>query len=178
MKKIKYLLLIICIFSLLTGCTSKKENNKKNNNKEEVKEVDKTLFTINGYEFHLDKEASYEGLKYTISSDFTEGNHQNCIQYSYYPDDGGNNLLFFRVFYYEDKDESYIKNDLAIEGELTFKDGKTDNIEYKLYDENRKDGTIRFYFIYKDNKTYVVNFVSKYDIKDFETKVLDTLKFE
>ena len=47
-----------------------------------------------------------------------------------------------------------------------------------MIDEERKDGTIHFYFINKDGNTYVLHFVSQNDIKDFESKVLNSIKFE
>ena len=46
-----------------------------------------------------------------------------------------------------------------------------------MIDEHRTDGTIHFYFINKDNNTYVLHFASQYDIKDFETKVVNSVKF-
>ena len=64
------------------------------------------------------------------------------------------------------------------DGNITFIDGKTDNIEYKYYPQPRDDGgTIHYYLINKDGNLYVINFVSKYDIKDFEEKVLNSIKF-
>ena len=51
-------------------------------------------------------------------------------------------------------------------------------MEYKLYEEPRNDGgTIHFYFVNRDETTYVFNFVSKYDIKDFENKVIKSVNF-
>ena len=163
MKKYQYLLLILCITILFTGCTKK--------------EKDETLVVINNQEFHLTKETSYKGLNYIITESFTESSMNNYIQYRYYQEDN-TNLLFFRIFYYENKSLDDIKTDLAIDSSLSYTEGKNiNNLEYKLIDTNRTDGTIHFYIINKDNITYVVNFISQYDIKDFETKVLNSLSF-
>lgn len=163
------LLLVLLVF---TGCGTKKEETKK----KETKEVDPSVTMINGEEFHLTKNTTFQGLLYTIAEEFEEGVHPNYVQYRYTLEDGSN-LLFFRVFYYEGKDMDYIKNDLAIEGDFKTTDGKNDFLEYKSYFEPRDDGTIHFYFITKDNIAYAINFISKYDIKDFEEKVVKTLKF-
>lgn len=182
MKKVKYLLLILCIGVLFTGCGKAKdkevdikEPEKEEEKKEEV--VDETLVKINGLEFHLDKEISYEKIKYTTIKDFTETKMSNYVQYRYSQEDG-TNLLFFRIFYYAKKDNSVARKDLGIEDKYKFEDGKTENIEYKAIKEPRDDGgTINYYFINKDNSTYVLSFISKYDIKDFESKVLNSVKF-
>ena len=148
------------------------------NKNEEI--VDESLVKINGLEFHLNKEEEFKGLKYAISEDFTKAEHDIAIpyiQYSYRQEDG-TNLLFLRIFYYENKDNNYALKDLGKDENVTLVDDKTDNIEYKVYEEPREDGgTIHFYFINKDGNTYAINFVSKYDIKDFETKVINLLEF-
>ena len=161
------LMLAIGLF-ILAGCGAKKE----------AEPVDETLFKINGLEFHLDQEKEYKGMKYVISGDFKKAEYEigiPCIQYNYYQEDG-TNLLFFRIFFYEGKTNEDAVKDLDL-GAITLTEGKTDNIEYKLYEEPRDDGTIHFYFVNKDNNTYVINFVSRYDIKDFEEKVMKTIKF-
>ena len=168
------LVLIVGLF-VLTGCGAKNEGEE--NNTEEP--VDESLVKINELEFHLDKEEEFKGIKYAISEDFIKAEHDISIpyiQYSYRQEDG-TNLLFLRIFYYENKDNNYALNDLGKDENVTLVDGKTDNIEYKVYEEPREDGgTIHFYFINKDGSTYAINFVSKYDIKDFENKVLNSIK--
>ncbi len=169
--------LIILMFTLamiiLTGCGAKKET------AEEAASADESLVKINGLEFHLDQEKEFKGIKYIISGDFAEVDHDMplpYIQYNYYQEDS-TNLLFFRVFYYEGKNFDYAINDLGIE-DVTLSDGKTDNVEYQFFAQPREDGgTINYYFINKDGNTYVVNFISKYDIKDFEQKVMNSIKF-
>ena len=87
-------------------------------------------------------------------------------------------MLFYRVFYYEGKDNATAIKDLGLDEGITLTDGKNDSVEYKFYENPRNDGgTMHFYFINRDGNTYVVNFVSKYDIKDFENKVVKTIKF-
>lgn len=177
------IMLAIGVFSL-TGCESKKEEVEEN--KEEIVEqvaeqptpvVDETLVKINGLEFHLNKETSFKDIKYTIVEDFKEVNQERYIQYNYYQEDK-TNLLFFRIFYYNNKGNDVAIKDLGIESNITLTDGKTDNIEYKYYEEPRNDGgTKHFYFINKDGSTYVLSFVSKYDIKDFEDKVVKSINF-
>jgi predicted small lipoprotein YifL len=176
-KRIIFSLLLILSIFTLTACGDKNENNEKEDTKKEEKKVDETLFTINKLEFHLDKETEFKGIKYTISKDFQEAIHDQYIQYNYYQEDN-TNLLFFRVFYYENKDIKYALKDLGLEENVSLTDGKTDNIEYKFYETPRDDGgTIHFYFITKDKNLYVINFVSKYDIKEYENKEIKTIKF-
>ena len=171
-KALLSILLVVTMF-IFTACGSSNKDNKEN--KEEV--VDNTSFIVNNLEFHLDREATYSGINYKISKEFKEAVHNMYIQYNYLQEDSSN-LLFFRIFYYENQDVNYAINDLGLEGNIEFTEGKTDNIEYKLYVEPRDDGgTIHFYFVNKDNNLYVLSFISKYDIKDFEEKVLNTIKF-
>lgn len=172
MKKILLCLFVIVAIFSITGCGCSKEN--KEEDKPEV--VDNTLVTINGLEFHLTKETAFKDLKYTIVEDFRELNFDHYVEYKYYQESGPN-LLFFRVFYYEGKDFEASRKDLGLDDSFVFEDGKTNNIEYKMIDEHRTDGTIHFYFINKDNNTYVLHFASQYDIKDFETKVVNSVKF-
>ena len=161
-KKILILLLVIGLFTI-TGC-GKKEN------------VDNTLVKVNDVELHIDKEKEFKGIKYTITDDLKEAVFDKYVQYYLYQESGPN-LLFFRIFYYENKNHNDIRNDLAIESNLTEEKGKTANIEYTFIDEKRNDGTIHYYIIDKDNISYTINFVSKYDIKAFEEKVLNSIKF-
>ena len=171
-KKMLLGLLIVLGLCTITGCGCSK---KESNNNEE-KEVDDSLVVVNGVELHLNQEKEYQGIKYTITDDLDKADFDYVIQYYKYQDSGPN-LMFFRIFVYEGKSRDEIKYDLAIEDEYVEGSGKTDNVEYQFIDLNREDGTIHFYLIDKDNKTYVVNFVSQYDIKDFEKKVLNSVKF-
>ncbi len=139
-------------------------------------EVDDSLFTINETEFHFDEDKIFKEVKYTVSGEFKEADMDKYVQYSYYPE-GGSNLLFFRIFDYNSKSVEEAAADLGIEEELTLVDGKTDIIEYKLFDRHRDDGTIHFYFINNENHLYVLQFTSKYDIKDFEERVLKSISF-
>lgn len=163
-KKIIFSLLVIITLFTITACGKQEE-------------VDETLFKVNNLEFHLDKESEFKNIKYTISSDFKEVIQDMYIQYNYYQEDN-TNLLFYRVFYYENKDINYAINDLDLGENINLTDGKINDIDYKYYPEPRDDGgTIHFYFINKNDDLYVLNFISKYDIKDFEAKVLNTIKF-
>ena len=172
MKK-KILLSLIALLALftITGCGS---SENKENKEEPV--VDNTLVTVNGIELHIDKEKEFQGIKYTITDDLREAIFDQYIQYNLYQE-SGTNLLFFRIFYYKDKNHDYIRNDLAIDSNLVEEKGKTDNIDYLFIDTKRTDGTIHYYIIDKDNTSYVINFVSQYDIKEFEKKVLNSIKF-
>lgn len=177
MKKRFYLIILILSLFIVTGCG--KEGNK-NINYNTGNPVDENLFKIKEKEFHLDTEKEFESLKYKVSSDFREINNftpaSKYMQYNYQPEDEAN-YFFFRIFFYKNKDFAFVRKDLGIDDKFKFIDGKTDNIEYKLIDEERTDGTIHLYFISKDNSTYVIHFVSQNDIKDFETKTLNSLKF-
>ena len=179
MKKIISSVFVIIVLFGIVGCGSNKEYKNDIENVPEKKEevIDESLVKINNLEFHLDKETSFKDIKYTIVKDFKEANYDRYIQYNYYQEDNSN-LLFFRIFYYSKKTNKEIIKDLGLDDKIELKDGKTDNVEYKFYDEPRDDGgTIHFYFINKNEKTYVLNFMSKYDIKDFEEKVLKSVKF-
>ncbi len=178
MKK-RYLLIVLVLCLFIVGCGNsepQQEKNKEGDKKEEVV-VDETLFVINKLEFHMDKDSEFKGIKYTISSSFKEANQVSYVQYNYYQEDN-TNLLFFRIFYYNNKKIDYAINDLGLDKNISLTDGKTNDIDYKFYASPRDDGgTIHFYFINKGNDLYVLNFVSKYDIKDFENKVLKSIKF-
>lgn len=178
MKKLLLVSLIIVTLAagllILTGCGNKKEGKKV---EAPVEVLDESTVKINGLEFKLNKETSFQGLSYKIAQEFKEANFDRYIQYNYYQEDY-TNLLFYRVFLYEGKDISESMEDLGLDQSIDLTDGKTENIEYKLYVEPREDGgTIHYYFVSKDGNTYVIGFVSKYDIKDFEEKVLKSIKF-
>ena len=175
MKKKYLLLFILLVLFSISGC-NKKTNKEEPTKKEETKVVDKTLVKVNDVDLHINSEKEFKGLKYTISEELKEAEFDNYIQYYLYQEQGPN-LLFFRIFYYQNKDSEYIRKDLAIDANLTEEKGKNDNIEYTLIDTKRTDGTIHFYLIEKDNKTYVIHFVSQNDIKDFEQNVLNSIKF-
>ncbi len=171
-KKLISILLVCTLLFAFAGCGKEKGGSEE--------KPDNNSFTINGLTFELDEETSFEGLYYSITGDFRAIDHYEFIpyiQYDYRQEDGSN-LLFFRVFYYEGKDVSYALGDLGIDKSITFEDGKNDDVEYKLYKEPRDDGgTMHYYFLRHGDNTYVVNFVSKYDISGFEDKVVKTLHF-
>ena len=179
-KKIILCLLVIVGLFTLVGCGSEKKESQNNKEEKEKEVVDETLFKINNLEFHLDKEASFKNIKYTISKDFKEIVHDYgspYIQYNYYQEDS-TNLLYFRIFYYENKDVKYAFNDLGLEENVELVDGKTDNIEYKYYKAPRDDGgTINYYVVNDNSDIYIISFISKYDIKDFEEKTIKSIKF-
>lgn len=170
-KLLLYFILLISIFTIV-GCGSKNEEVKKDN---EEKEVDKSIVKVNGVELHINKDKEFKGIKYTITDDLKEAIYDQYIQYNLYQDDG-TNLLFFRIFYYEKKDHDYIRKDLAIDSNLEEVKGKNNYVEYSFIDTKRTDGTMHFYIIDKDNISYVINFVSKNDINDFEKVVLNSIK--
>ena len=176
MKKIIISILLVISLFTITGCGKKKEEN----NKKETKIVDKTLFKIKDKEFHLDTDKEFEGLKYKTSKDFKEINNytpsSTYIQYNYQPENSSN-YFYFRILYYKDNGIDFAKNDyIGNEKQFEYEDGKINNIEYKMIDEKRTDGTIHHYFITKDNNTYIIDFISQNDIKDFEKKVLDSIE--
>ena len=176
-KKITVSLLVLVALFTITGCgSSKKESNENNNKKEEEVVVDESLVKVNDVELHINIDKEFKGIKYTITDDLKEAKYDQYVQYNLYQESGPN-LLFFRIFVYEGKDHKYIRKDLAIDSKLKEEKGKTDNIEYSFIDSNRTDGTIHFYIVDKGKKSYAINFVSQYEIKDFETKVLNSIKF-
>ena len=166
-KKIILGLLVIVALFIMTGCGNKTTKSSKNEREESL--IDATLVKVNGVELHINKEKEFKGIKYTITDDLKEANHDQYVQYYLYQESGPN-LLFFRIFFYEGKTHNDIRNDLGIESNLTEENGKTDNIDYTFIDAKRTDGTIHYYIIDKDNTSYVINFVSQYDIKDFENR--------
>lgn len=170
-------LVIAGLFSL-TGCGKKKEtDNSQKQAPQESQTVDETLVKINNQEFNLNQDDVFKDIKFTIVPDFKKSEFEHYVQYNYLQD-GSSNLLYFRVFYYEGQDNNTAIKDLGLDSDITLSDGKTDNIEYKIYEKPRDDGgTIHFYFINHEENTYVLHFVSKYDIKDFESKVVKSVKF-
>ena len=149
----------------------KKPKNKSNDNS-----TNNNIVKVNGIDLHLNKEKEFNGIKYTITDDLKEVNHDQYVQYYLYQDSGPN-LLFFRIFYYENKSHDDIRKDLAIDSNLIEEQGKTNIVEYNFIDTKRTDGTIHYYIIDKDNISYVINFVSQYDIKNFEKIVMDSIYF-
>ena len=167
----------VCLLVLtVSGCSSSEEEVII----DDQPVTDDTLVVINGLEFHLDKETSFKDLYYVITEDFREIEHDEFtpyVQYDYRQEDD-TNLLFFRVFYYQDKGFDDAIADLGLEGNIEFKNGSTGNIDYQLYAEPRDDGgTIHFYFIDREGSTYVLHFVSRYDIAQFEEKVVSSLHY-
>ena len=168
------LFLILCLFITGCGCSKNKEVADDNF------VADESLFIIKDKEFHLDTDKEFESLKYKVSADFKEINNvtfaSKYMQYNYQPEDSSN-YFYFRIFYFKGKDIEYARKDLGIEDKFKYQDGHTDKIEYKMIDEERTDGTIHFYFINQDGNTFVLHFVSQNDIKDFENKALNSIKF-
>ena len=185
-KLLAVLLVIAMLFGLAACGAAPADNasnnaapaNTENNTAEPEPTVDESLVVINGYEFHLDKDAAFKDLHYTVSGDFKENDHGNYIQYNYYQKDDSN-LFFFRVFYYKlAGDVSIAVKDLGLEDNIPLTDGKNDDLEYKFYERPRDDGgTMHFYFTKHEEDIYAVTFTCKYDIKDFEAKVVKSLKF-
>ena len=173
-KKIVLSIIILMLLFNFTGCNNKTKELEKTKTK--IKEVDESLVKVNEVELHINKEKEFKGIKYTITDDLKEANYNQYVQYYLYQDSGPN-LLFFRIFFYENKAHDDIKKDLAIDSNLVEESGKTDNIKYIFIDTKRTDGTIHYYIIDKNNTSYVINFVSQYDIKEFEEKVLNSIKF-
>lgn len=176
-NKILLILLVVVGLFTITGCGSKKE--AENNKKEEV--VDETLFKIKDKEFHLDTDTEFEGIKYKISSEFHGFDNvtptSTYMQYDYRPENSSN-YFYFRILFYKGKDIEYAKNDyVGNEEQFEYKDVTINNIDYKMIDEERTDGTIHHYFVTKDGNTYIIDFISQNDIKDFEEKVLDSISF-
>ena len=181
MKKRVFLsLFIVLMLFIVTGCeSSKKEESNKTEN--EVVDVDPTLFKIKDKEFHLDTEKEFKGLKYKVSSEFREINNGSpssvYMQYNYQPE-GSSNYFYLRILYYIGKDINFAKNDyVGNEEKFEFEDVKINDIECKMIDEKRTDGTIHHYFITKDKSTFIVDFISQNDIKDYEKKTLATISF-
>ncbi|MBQ6654500.1 MAG: hypothetical protein IJM79_03135 [Erysipelotrichaceae bacterium] len=176
MKKLMTLLLAGLTLISVCGCGS----SGKPDEPDDPPVADETLVVINDLEFHLNKETSFSGLCYTAVEDFKEVQHDEHIpyvQYSYAQQDGSN-LLFFRVFYYKNRDVAYALKDLGIEGNVELTDGNNGSLDYQLYAQPRDDGgTIHFYFITRDKDTYALNFISKYDIRAFEEKTVSSVHF-
>lgn len=165
-KRVLLSLLLVISLLALTACGKSEVNISK----------DEKIVKVNEIELHMNKEKEFKGLKYTITDDLREVDMVQYMQYYQYQE-AGPNLLYFRIFYYKGKDHKFIRNDLAIDNKLVEESGKTDNIEYSFIDTKRTDGIIHFYIIDKDGESFVINFVSQYDIKDFEKYILNSIKF-
>ncbi|MBO4218248.1 MAG: hypothetical protein IKX74_07075 [Erysipelotrichaceae bacterium] len=172
-RKIIIMLIVTCALLAAAGCGNKGEQAGK----EDPPVVDETLVVINGLEFHLDTQAEFEGAGYLAVSDFQEVRQPIYVQYSYLQQDSSN-LLFFRIFFYKNQKFKYAINDLGLDKNIPLTEGKTENFEYSYYPQPRDDGgTIHFYFVERNGSTYVLHFVSRYDISDFEQKVLKSIRF-
>ena len=173
MKKVLSVILALAMIFSFAACGRGSEEQKD-------PRPDESAFAVNGHEFRLDTEKEFKGLKYRVSGDFKEAEHDEFIpyiQYNFLQEDDSN-LLFFRIFYYKGKGLDEAKTDLGLEQDIQLTDGKNDGLDYRMYAQQRDDGgTIHYYVITKEGDTYVVNFVSKYDIADFEQKVVKSLKF-
>ena len=177
-KKILLFLFVVVALFTITGCGSSKKETKE---KKEKVVVDKTLFKIKDKEFHLDTDKEFEGLKYKVSGEFKEIDNftpsSTYMQYKYKPENSSN-YFYLRILYYKGKDINFAKSDyVGDDNDFKYQDVKINGIDAKLIDEERTDGTIHHYFINKDGNTYLVDFISQNDIKDFEKKVLDSFSF-
>ena len=175
-KLIISILLLVALFTI-TGCGNKEESSEK----KEEKVVDKTLFKIKDKEFHLDTDKEFQGIKYKVSKDFKEIDNYTpssiYMQYYYQPENSSN-YFYFRILFYKGKDINFAKEDyIGNEEEFELKDVKINDIEYKMIDEERTDGTIHHYFVTKDGNTFILSFISQNDIKDFEEKELNSISF-
>lgn len=181
-KKILLSILLVVTLFTITGCGStKKEENKNNNNNKKEEVVDPTLFKIKDTEFHIDTDREFEGIKYKTSSGFKEIDNftpsSKYMQYNYQPE-GSSNYFYFRILYYKGKNIDFAKKDyLGEEDNFEYKDVTINNIEYKMIDEERTDGTIHHYFVTRNGNTYILSFISQNDIKDFENKTLNSIGF-
>ena len=186
LKKTAIILLVVLALFLAAGCGAENRSGAGNNAAAENTETntaepqpadDKTHTSINGIEFALDKDTSYNGLGYTVSEGFKEVEQSRYVQYNYNMEDGSN-LFFFRVFYYKAGGIEAAIKELGLDSGIVLTDGKTDSIAYKFYEKPRDDGgTIHFYFIEHEGSTYAINVICKYDIKDFEEKAVKSLHF-
>ena len=144
--------------------------------------ADEAAFTINGLTFGFDTEKTFNGLSYTTSEQFAEsepGGPIPFVQYQFRQEDDVN-LLYFRIFYYKDKDDAYALKDLGLEEEATFTEFKTDALDFRYYARPRDDGgTMHFYFLGNDNgnDTYVLSFISRYNLEEFEAKTIESVHF-
>ena len=177
-KKVLLFLFVVVALFTITGCGSKK---KENSSKEKNVIADKSLFKIKDKEFHLDTDKEFEGLKYKTSSEFKEIDNitpsSTYMQYSYQPENSSN-YFYFRILCYKGKDIAFAKSDyVGDEEQFEYKDVTINNIDYKMIDEERTDGTIHHYFVTKDDKTFIIDFISQNNIKDFENKVLNSISF-
>lgn len=171
---------VVALIGIVVGVVIAMNSNQEPEKPEEKTEIvdDPKSFSINKLKFKLDTEKEFEGMKYEISKDFKEAKHDistHYVEYRYIQKDD-TNLLFFRIFHYVGKDVAAVVKDFDL-GDITLSSGQTDNLEYKFYSEPRDDGTVHFYFITKGADTYAIHITSRYDIREFETKVMKTLRF-
>ncbi len=173
-KRILAFVLACAMLFALCSCGKSKEDEG------EKPSADEKAFTIDGIGFRMDEEKSFCGINYEVSGEFREVDHFEFtpyIQYNYLKEDSSN-LLYFRIFYYKGQGNEAAVKDLGIEGEIDLEDGKANGIEYQKYVTPRDDGgTMDFYFIHRDGDTYVLSFVSRYDISEFEQKVVNSISF-
>jgi hypothetical protein len=172
-RSIMIVLLTAVMLVMMSGCGS----GKNEGGHPDALPADESLVVINDCSFRLDKEAEFSGVSYLAVADFQEVRQNIYVQYSYLQQDSSN-LLFFRIFYYRNQDFKAAMKDLGLESDIPLSPGKTDNIDYSFYEVPRDDGgTIHFYFIEHDGSSYVLHFASRYDLSNFEPKVVRSIHF-
>lgn len=164
------LLATIAIFGL-TGC---KDNKKVPEQKKGSAEVLKHVTTkIGNYEITFDKEAGFHGMNYKYSSAATYG---NIDAYTIIDQLDGSNLVYrIAMYYFEDMPEYEVMRDTTLTkaGEV-----KSNEEKWTIYKGKEDDQDVTTLTNYYNGSTYIITFISDYDIDDFMSVFLSTISFE
>ena len=169
-KNFKILLIIICIFICLLGCTPK----KKEGNKEKLADDEVVLENI---KYKLDKDESEYGIKYKIASNFRKTTLTNAI--NYFSEDINDSPYFvIRLFHYKNKSIDYAIND-ATESYDKKEDVKINNIDYtKVHFVNYTKADVNIYFHKHNEDVYAFVFTSGLDLSRLEDIFLKSISYE
>ena len=169
-KNFKILLIIICIFICLLGCTPK----KKEGNKEKLADDEVVLENI---KYKLDKDESEYGIKYKIASNFRKTTLTNAI--NYFSEDINDSPYFvIRLFHYKNKSIDYAIND-ATESYDKKEDVKLNNIDYtKVHFVNYTKADVNIYFHKHNEDVYAFVFTSGLDLSRLEDIFLKSISYE
>ena len=169
-RNFKILLIIICIFICLLGCTPK----KKEGNKEKLADDEVVLENI---KYKLDKDESEYGIKYKIASNFRKTTLTNAI--NYFSEDINDSPYFvIRLFHYKNKSIDYAIND-ATESYDKKEDVKINNIDYtKVHFVNYTKADVNIYFHKHNEDVYAFVFTSGLDLSRLEDIFLKSISYE
>lgn len=166
------LLAIIAIFGL-TGCKDNKKV-KKEEKKGTATVLKNATAKIGEYDITFDKEAGFHEMKYKYPSTATYG---NIDAYTIIDQlDGGNLIYRIAMYYFEEMPEYEVMRDTTLTkvGEVDSNEKKENWTIYKGKEDDKDVTTLTNYY---NGSTYIITFISDYDINYFMDAFLSTIIF-